>query len=91
VSTRHLRELISRVEATTLRAETKARAELDAIEEAAQTLTRLNVGDGVYSVRDREEVMEWSLTNVRSTWEHPDVKAWSDVAVLLAAIAKETK
>ena len=65
-----------------------ARAEVEAIERAAKDLTRLYVGDGVYRVRDMEHVIRGTPIG-SSTWEHPDVKAWSDASVLLANIAKQ--
>ena len=68
----------------------EALGELKAFERAAQDLTRLHLGDGVYEVRSRHKVMT-ETPDGSSTWEHPDVKAWSDAAVLLAAIAKEAQ
>lgn len=64
-------------------------AELAAIRTMAKDLTRLNVGDGVYEVRERHHVIS-ATPHDQSTWNHPDVKAWSDAAQLLEAIAKET-
>ncbi len=68
-----------------------ALAELAAIEQAAKDLTRLNLGDSTYDVRDSPHVMEWASHEERTTWDHPDVKVWSDASVLLATIAKEEK
>ena len=57
-----------------------------AIREAAKTLDRLHVGDYVYNVRTRAAE---DAAFIGNTWDHPDVKAWSDASVLLGAIAKE--
>lgn len=65
-----------------------ARAELEAIRKAAKTLDRLNVGDFTYDVRNSESVMA-ETPEGQSTWEHPDVKAWSDASGLMGVIAKE--
>lgn len=65
----------------------EALAEVEAIEKAAKDMTRLHAGDFVYSVREYSHVM----SSPGESWEHPDVKAWSDAAVLLSAIAKEAK
>lgn len=64
-----------------------ARTEVEAIERAAQDLTRLYVGDYVYRVRDMEHV----IAAPGNSWDHPDVKAWGDASELLATIAKEAK
>ena len=63
--------------------------EIEAIERAAKDLTRLHLGDGVYDVRDSAKVMA-ETPDGGNTWNHPDVKAWSDAATLLESIAKET-
>jgi hypothetical protein len=63
--------------------------ELETIREAAKTLERLHVGDYTYKVRESERVLK-ETPNDESTWDHPDVVAWSNASVLLAAIAKET-
>lgn len=63
----------------------KARAELEAIRKAAKTLDRLHVGDGAFRIR--VQVVEAGFTGI--SWEHPDVKAWSDASALMGAIAKE--
>lgn len=65
-----------------------ARAEVEAIEKAAKDLTRMSLGDGVYRVRDSQEVLS-TTPDGQSTWDHPDVKAWSDASVLLQAIAEQ--
>lgn len=62
-------------------------AELAAIEQAAKDLDRLHIGDFVYSVREYDHI----VSAPGESWQHPDVKAWSDAAVLLANIAKEAK
>jgi 3-dehydroquinate dehydratase len=67
----------------------EARAELAEIRKAAKTLDRLGIGDFTYNIRDRVSVIA-STHNSESTWNHPDVKAWSDASVLLATIAKES-
>lgn len=64
------------------------KAEVEAIERAAKDLSRLSVGDFTYSIRDRA-AGDGSFSG--NTWEHPDVKAWSDASVLVDAIAKEAK
>ncbi len=66
----------------------KALAELDAIETAAVDLTRLNLDDYVYEVRDTERVRTTTPPG-KSTWEHPDVAAWGNAAQTLAAIARQ--
>jgi hypothetical protein len=66
-----------------------ARVELEAIRQAAKDLDRLGIGDFTCNVRDRVGVIA-STHNSESTWNHPDVKAWSDASVLLATIAKES-
>lgn len=66
----------------------EALAALKDVEKAAQTLDRLNVGDFTYNIRDRA-AGDASFTG--NTWEHPDVKAWSDASVLMGNIAKESK
>jgi 3-dehydroquinate dehydratase len=72
-----------------MRKHVAALAELEAIEEAAKDLDRLGIGDFTYTIRDRVSVIA-STHNSESTWNHPDVKAWSDASVLLATIAKES-
>lgn len=62
-----------------------ALAEVEAIEKAAADLTRLNLGDGVYDVREMEHVLQ----SPGESWEHPDVKAWGDAAMLLESIASQ--
>lgn len=64
-----------------------AMAEVEAIEKAAKDMTRLYAGDFVYNIREYEHV----LNAPGDSWHHPDVKAWSDAAVLLSTIAKEAK
>lgn len=61
-------------------------AEVKAIEEAAQTLNRLHLGDFTTSIRDSEEVRDTTPDDA-STWDHPDVKAWSDAAGTMRAVA----
>jgi len=68
------------------RALEEARAELARIREAAKTLDRLAVGDFTYNIRDRAAGDESFSGN---TWNHPDVKAWSDAAGVMRDIAKE--
>lgn len=65
-----------------------ARAEVEAIEKAAKDLTRMSLGDGVYRIRDSHEVLS-TTPDGQSTWDHPDVKAWSDASVLLQSIAEQ--
>lgn len=65
-----------------------ARAELESICTAAKDLTRLHLGDGCDSVRQRAHVLQ-ETPDGESTWNHPDVKAWSDAAQLLESIAKD--
>lgn len=89
MSTKALREALNRIESVTFREETEARAELAAIEQAAKDLDRLGVGDGVYDVRGAVD-SEWAKSG-KNTWDHPDVKAWSDASVLLESIAEEAK
>lgn len=91
MSSKALREALSRIESVTFREETEARAELAAIEQAAKDLDRLDIGDFVYSVRKRGATMRWAEREGKDSWECPDVKAWSDASVLLASIAKEAK
>lgn len=67
-----------------------ARDELKAIRESAKTLERLHVGDYTYKVRECDHVLK-ETPEGESTWDHPDVTAWSKASVLLGAIAKETK
>lgn len=67
----------------------RARVELAAIRKAAKTLDRLNVGDFTYSIKNRGRVQS-ETPDGASTWEHPDVKAWSDASVLMGEIAKES-
>lgn len=69
----------------------EALAEVEAIEQAAKDLTRLDVGDFVYAIRDRGTTLRWAEREGRNSWECPDVKAWSDASVLLSTIAKEAK
>lgn len=66
-----------------------AMAEVEAIEKAARDLSRLHIGDYTYNVRDSAHVLE-STPDGQSTWEHPDVKAWSDASVIIDTIAKES-
>lgn len=63
-------------------------AEVEAIERAAKDLTRLHLGDRVYDVRDTAKVRDETPTD-GTTWNHPDVKAWSVASVLLESIAEE--
>jgi hypothetical protein len=65
-----------------------ALAELEAIERAAKDLDRLSVGDFAYNIRDRDKTMRETPAG-QSTWEHPDVRAWSDASVLMQTIAKD--
>ncbi len=62
--------------------------EVQKIETAAKDMTRLNAGDFIYNIRDRERVMN-ETPDGQSTWDHPDVTAWGDAASLLAGIAKQ--
>lgn len=63
-----------------------ARAELAAVRQAAKNLDRMAVGDFTYSIRDRA-AGDPNFTG--NTWEHPDVKAWSDASETMRNIAKE--
>ena len=56
--------------------------------EACSTLDRLAVGDFTYNIRDRDHVRE-QTPEEESTWNHPDVKAWSDASVIISQIAKK--
>lgn len=67
-----------------------ATADLESIEQVARDLTRLHLGDYVYRVRDSHKVLAETPRD-GDTWEHPDVKAWSDAAEMLAEVAKESK
>lgn len=62
-------------------------AEVKTVEQAAKTLDRLGVGDYTSDVRDREHVRRETPSGA-STWDHPDVKAWSDASQVMQAIAK---
>lgn len=97
MSTTNLREVVSYFAAEASgpdnpRARKAAAAweELMAIERAAKGLTRLHLGDGVHAVRRRSNVLA-ETPDGGSTLEHPDVKAWSDAAALLEAIAKNAR
>lgn len=54
--------------------------------DAARTLVKQNVGDYIYSVRERalEEV-----SGAMSTWEAPSVKAWGAACATLERIVKK--
>lgn len=65
-----------------------ALAELDALQRASATLTRLGLGDYVHKVRDSAKVVAETPSG-QSTWEHPDVVAWSAAAELMRKIAEE--
>ena len=69
----------------------EAREELEGVERAAKTLTRLYLGDMADTVAHREHVIQAMTDDPASQWNHPDVVAWSDAAQLLAAIAKEAE
>lgn len=61
---------------------------VDEMRKALATFSRLNVGDFIYSIRESERVLMTTPEGV-STWEHEDVKAWSDAAVVADRVAKE--
>lgn len=63
----------------------EARAEVEAIKQAAKDLNRMAVGDFTYSIRDRA-AGDPNFTG--NTWEHPDVRAWSDASEVIRKIAK---
>lgn len=67
-----------------------AAEELKAIEKVARDLTRLNLGDYTYDVRDQRDSKR-DPPGDESGWDHPDVKAWSNASGLLDRIAKETR
>lgn len=67
----------------------KALAEVAVIREAAKALNRLNVGDFTYTIKNNWRVQSETPAGA-STWDHPDVKAWSDASVLMGEIAKES-
>ena len=69
----------------------KAMAEIAALEKAAKDLTRLHLGDGADHVAHREHVIQAMTDDPESQWNHPDVVAWGEAAVLLATIAKEAE
>jgi hypothetical protein len=66
-------------------------AEIAALEKAAKNLTRLHLGDGADDVAHREHVIAAMTDDPASQWNHPDVVAWGEAAVLLATIAKEAE
>lgn len=68
-----------------------AAAQMATLERAAKDLTRLHLGDGVYDVAHRDHVIAAMTDDPASQWNHPDVKAWSDAAQLLATIATEAQ
>lgn len=45
------------------------------LQEAVDTLLRFHIGDMVYYIRERVDFSE--LEDGQSSWEHPDVVAWS--------------
>lgn len=65
-----------------------AEAELEAIERAAKDPTRLHVADFTDDIAHRDNVVS-AMTTPESQWDHPDVTAWGDAAVLLESIAKD--
>lgn len=65
-----------------------ALSEVEAIERAAKDLTRMSLGDGVYRIRDSQEVLS-TTPDGQSTWDHPDVKAWGDASEVLRSIAEQ--
>jgi len=74
-----------------MRTLTAMRDEIGALEKAAKDLTRLCLSDGVDDVAHREHVIAAMTDDPSSQWNHPDVRAWSDAATLLASIAKESE
>lgn len=88
MSTKKLEEVLTRIAENPAAAADPlvqgAFSELAAIRKAATDLSRLNVGDHVYNVRDRAPVIAG-----QDRWNHPDVKAWSDASALMDVIAKE--
>jgi hypothetical protein len=67
-----------------------AEQQIAALEKAATDADRLGMGDFIYNVRDTEKV-RLETPKDGNTWDHPDVKAWSDAAQLLITIAKESE
>lgn len=89
MSTKELRKLLDRWSEDHGEVRVRAaRKELEAIEKSAKDLDRMSIGDFVYKIRDRENVLV-ETPDGQSTWEHPDVKAWSDASSLMAAIARQ--
>lgn len=68
----------------------EAQAEWNRVAGAARTLDRLSVGDYTDDIHDRDHVIR-ETPDGESTWNHPDVIAWSDASVTMTHIAKETE
>jgi hypothetical protein len=68
----------------------EALAQWERVEQAARDLTRLHLGDYTDDVRRGSKVLS-ETPNGGNTWDHPDVKAWSDAAQVLEQIAKESE
>lgn len=67
-----------------------AQTEWKRVTEAAKTLVRLDVGDYTDDIHDKEHVLR-ETPDGESTWNHPDVIAWSDASVTMKHIAMETE
>ena len=52
-----------------------------ALQEAVDTLLRFHIGDMVYDIRERVDHSE--LEDGQSSWDHPDVIAWSKAVTTL--------
>lgn len=88
MSTRGIREALKRLaehEDGSAPWTLKALAEVEAIEQAAKDFDRLSVGDFTYNIREHAASDRGFKGN---TWEHPDVKAFSDAAELMGRIAE---
>jgi hypothetical protein len=60
----------------------------DALMEALRTINRLhNLGDAIYDVRERAD-MTYAPIGATS-WDHPDVKAYSDAVDVVYRYLKE--
>ncbi len=55
------------------------------LQEAVDTLLRFHIGDMVYDIRERADHSE--LKEGQSSWEHPDVIAWSKAVETLKSYA----
>jgi len=60
----------------------------DDLMEALRTINRLhNLGDAIYDVRERADYMD--RPSGESSWDHPDVKAYSDAVEVVDRYLKE--